>query len=213
MRQLFETNDMMRDWIALSVVSLASLLVAEAKSAGKPLPKSDTVIWAGLDYSMVRLVGPGDFHNPEAIFPEMLDKWNELFLRERVRRIGQILHKEVIPDAGGMTERNRLATSKQIIPSGGPADTVEQSHITDKDIATAVRSYKLEAKEGLALAFIVDRLVKPSQKGAVYVVFFDAKTRDVIASSRHVGRASGAGFRNYWFRVIKETEAELSKHR
>jgi len=204
---------MKRHWMALGVLSLGFVTGTVTAPAASPLMNSDTVIWAGLDYSMVRMIGPGDFRDPEAIFPAMLDNWNELFLRERIRKVNEVLRKEVVPDTAGMSARNRLATSKQVIATAGPEDTVEQSHLTDKEIAEAVRSYKLDRQEGLALVFIVDRLVKPSQRGAVYVVFFDAKTREVLSSKRHVGRASGAGFRNYWFRVIKDAEAELAKSR
>jgi hypothetical protein len=61
--------------------------------------------------------------------------------------------------------------------------------------------------------FIVDRLVKPSQRGAVYLVFFDIAKRDVITSKRVIAPAVGFGFRNYWFGVIKKAEGELSKMR
>jgi hypothetical protein len=204
---------MRRFWSVLGVLGLSLAALAAPAPDAKPLMKSGTVIWAGLDYSMVRMIGPGDFRDPDAIFPAMLDTWNELFLRERIRKVQQALRKEVILDTAGIKQRNRLATPKQIVPNAGADDTVEETHITEKEIADALRSYKLEHAEGLALAFIVDRLVKPSRQGAVYVVFFDARTREVLACERHVGPAAGAGFRNYWFRVIKSAESELPKHR
>jgi len=199
--------------LSLTLALLAACLVARAEtpSAKNPVASADKVIWAGLDYSRVRMIGPGDFRDPEAIFPDMLDNWNALFLRERMERAGKTLGKPLVPDSAGMTERNRLATSKQIIAVGGPEDTIEKSHIKDKEIAEAVRSYKLESKDGVAVVFLVDRLVKPVQKGAVYVVFFDIKSRAVLSSTRHVSKAGGAGFRNYWFRVIKNAEVELKK--
>ena len=199
--------------IAVCVVNLAASALGAEKKPQPPLMKADTVAWVGLDYSMVRMVGPGDFRNPEAIFPGMLDNWNALFLRERIGRIGGALGKKVVLDTAGMSEHNRQATAKQIIPSAGPEDGAEKTHLSESDIAKAVRSYKLETQEGLALVFIVDRLVKPSQNGAVYVVFFDAKTREVVTCDRHIGRAAGGGFRNYWFRVIKEADETLKRYR
>ena len=84
-----------------------------------------------------------------------------------------------------------------------------------EDIAKAVKSYKMENKSGLGAVFIVDRLVKQDKKGqgAVYVVYFDVASREVLFTQRKVSNATGFGFRNYWFRVIKDAEGTLSKYR
>ena len=71
----------------------------------------------------------------------------------------------------------------------------------------------MESKSGLGLVFIVDRLVKPARKGAVYIVFFDVAKREVISADRVVHPAGGAGFRNHWFGVIKKADGDLRKYR
>jgi hypothetical protein len=73
----------------------------------------------------------------------------------------------------------------------------------------------LDNKTGLGIVFIVDRLVKLDKKGqgAVYVVAFDIGTREVLFSERETGRAAGFGFRNFWFRVVKDAEKGLKKIR
>ena len=207
---------MSRRLIALffTLVTVAPILAAD-KVPPSPLLKSESVAWTGIDYSMVRMIGPGEFNQPEAIFPGMLDAWNSLFLQERLRFVAKRTKKKVIIDVSGMTEVNKTATSKQIINSPRPDDIIEKSHISSHDIANAVRSYKLEETNGLGAVFIVDRLVKMDKKGqgAVYVVFFDIVSRDVLFTQRQVSKAVGFGFRNYWFRVIKDAEPALSKYR
>lgn len=204
---------MKRLLITVSILAFGLGAIAADKKDKHPLMASRSVVWAGLDYSMVRMVGPGDFRNPDAIFPGAFESWNALFLRERIKTVEKALKKQVVLDTAGVVERNKQATAKQIIDAPGPDDSVEKSHITDKDIADAVKSLRLESKEGLGLVFIVDRLVKPSQRGAVYLVFFDIAKREVITSRRVVAAASGVGFRNYWFGVIKRAEGELSRMR
>jgi len=49
--------------------------------------------------------------------------------------------------------------------------------------------------------------------GAVYVVYFNIETREVLFTQRKVSNAVGFGFRNYWFRVVKDAEPVLSKYR
>lgn len=194
-------------------ITAVTLVAAEKKpaSAKHPALKSPTVVWAGLDFSMVRMIGAGAFNNPAAIFPGMLDSWNNLFLRERLKSVASETKKTVLTDVGGVMDANKAATPQQIITAMTPEDTIEKSHITAADIARAVKGYKLENKEGLAAVMIADRFIKADQRaqGAVYVVCFDIATREVIASERRVCKAGGAGFRNYWFRVIKDAEPAL----
>ena len=105
---------------------------------------------------------------------------------------------------GGITERNKLATKEQITLTQGVGNAINESHITERDIAAEVRSYKMENTNGLGLVFIVDRLVrkysapkdfshasaihqiKNVSAGAVYVVFFDISTREVISFDREI---------------------------
>ena len=195
-----------------------------------PLMAADTVIWAGLDYSMVRMIGKDEFNVPDAIFPGMPIKWNTLFIDERIELVAKALRKQVSIDIEGVTERNKTATAKQIILTPGPKDVIKESHITQDDIATAVQSYKLEKKSGLGLVFIVDRFIEgryvppepPGNKtggriaarGAVYVVFFDVATREVISAKREVDSVgTGSNFRNTWFSSIKDADQTLSKYR
>ena len=74
--------------ILLSCAVLVGTAALAADNAGTPsaypLLKSHTVVWVGLDYSMVRMYGTQDFRQPEEIFPKMLDSWNSLFLTELV---------------------------------------------------------------------------------------------------------------------------------
>jgi hypothetical protein len=184
-----------------------------AMGADKASMSSDTLVWAGLDYSMVKMIGPGEFNEPSVIFPGFLDGWNNRFLGKEIKPLEKFTKKRVVLDVGGVTEQNKTATGQQIVNSPGANDTIDKSHITEQDIAKAVKAYKMENKSGLGLVFIVDRLVKEYKKGngAVYVVYFDVASREVISSQRVVGKASGFGPRDYWFTVIRNVEKTLKK--
>jgi hypothetical protein len=218
--------------LCCAMVACTDLFAAgEAKKQpAHPLLQSDTVVWVGLDYSLVRMIGERkagtgkehyvNFAIPDLIFPGMLEKWNALFLEERIERVANGLKKRVTIDLGGVTDRNKTAAPHQIILVPGPEDTLKKSHITQQDIADEIRSYKLENKAGLGLVFIVDRFVifdrvsdrnvRVGDKGAVYVVFFDVATREIISSERKIQPAGGSTFRNYWFAVIKHVDSNLT---
>jgi hypothetical protein len=181
---------------------------------------------------MVRMIGGNDFRVPDIIFPGMLEKWNTLFLDERIDVVARTIGKRMAVDIASVAERNKMASAKQIIASPGPEDVIGKSHITKEDIDNAVRSYRFkeENNNGLGLVFIVDRLIEKvprlnaptghastgvtydSAKGAVYVVLFDVATREVISAKREVNHiGSGANFRNFWFGPIKDADKSLGR--
>lgn len=214
--------------IAVCALSLAFSALAVDKKARHPLMNSDSVAWAGIDYSMVRMLGTDDFRKPEVIFPDMLDKWNARFVNQLLPRTEQALKRRVIVDVEGIAGRNRLASTNQIIrlnpgrisrfapaPFQYLADTawLNKPMISQTNIAEAVRSYELSNQNGLGLVLIVDRLVKRTERGWVHVVFFDVATREVISSEYRGYKAGGGGFQNHWFTVIKEATARLKRYR
>ena len=214
--------------LIIAAILLGAGFCVSAKEKKNPLMASDTVMWAGLDYSMVRMISKDDFKVPDIIFPGMLEKWNALFIEERIELVAKALDKRVLIDIGGVTERNKKATADQIVSAPGLKDTIEESHISQQDIAAAVQSYKLEKKSGLGLVFIVDRLVSkkirtpygtlsypPTEaRGSVYVVFFDVAKREVISVKREVhGVSSRSNFRNFWFGPIKDADETLKRYR
>jgi len=193
--------------LIVSMLFCITSLIAADKSA---ISSAGSIIWAGIDYSQVKMIGP-DFNEPDAIFPGMLVKWNNLFLKERITRLKSNLDKEIIPDVEGTGSVNKNASAGQITVVPGPDDVIDKTHITDEIIADQVKKYKMISKSGIALVLIADRFIKVDNKGigAVYVVYFDVETRKVLKSKREINGAGGFGFRNFWFRVIKETSVKI----
>ena len=232
-----EIKTVMKTLLTLVVLLVVSFR-AYAKELINPLMTSDTVVWAGLDYSLVRMTGadkPGilfNFTEPKIVFQGMFEKWNQLFLDERIEGVSAVLEKQVTVDIAGVTERNKSATTNQIVLISNTKEIVQVPMITPQDIANEVRSLKLDNTNGLGLVFIVERLVRifyqPANLshgsdvqqirngggGAVYVVFFDVATREVISTRREVNYIStGGNFRNYWFGPIKGADETLGRYR
>lgn len=196
----------------ICVVAVAIALTAAAAQA-KGLPEeaaaADAIVWAGLDYSQVKMFGTQDFKDPGAIFPGFLEKWNELFIKEIVPKLGNQFGKSVVVDIDGVTAANRKAKPSQVVQKDGGKELLEASDITPQDIAAAVKAYKMANKTGVGLVLIVDRFVKAEEAGCVYAVFFDVASRKVLSSTRGCYKAAGFGFRNYWFRPIKSAIDDL----
>ena len=175
---------MKKTFLASALLALCFVASAADKDTKAAMKGATKVVWAGIDFSMVRLIDPKEFNDPSAIFPGYLETWNNLFVYERIPHVELATKKLVVIDIAGVMERNKTATSKQIILTPGDDDTIKKTHITEQDIAQAVQSYKMENKSGLAAVFIVDRFIKQVYQAvrgnqvsqgaaAVYVVFFD----------------------------------------
>lgn len=172
---------------------------------------SGPLVWCGLDYSRVKMIGTQDFRQPDQIFPGMLAKWNDLFMVEMLPKL-ESMAKSVESDLDAVTARNEKASGSQINRADGTQDQmVKPTDITEADIAEAVRGYKLKHDQGVGLVFIMDRLVKVQETGCLYVVFFDVASRRVLHSERLCEKAAGFGFRNYWFRPVKAAVDKLPK--
>jgi hypothetical protein len=188
----------------LSLVGAAVARAAETASAG-------TLVWCGLDYSQVKLIGTMDFRQPEEIFPKMLDAWNALFMKEMLPQLEKMAGA-VETDLKAVEALNEKAGASQIEHEDGTRhEKVDATHITEKDLAKAVNAYKLKHDQGLGLVFFMDRLVKAQETACLYVVFFDIASRKVVYSERVCSQAGGMGFRNFWFRPVKTAVTKLPK--
>ena len=183
---------------AIAAISIGGTTTIHAAET----PSANALVWCGLDYSMVKMIGNGDFRQPAKIFPEMLNAWNGLFMNELLPKL-ESMDKSLKSDLKTVNSRNEKATSSQIDRGDGT--------LAETDIAKSVSSYELKITQGLGLVFIMDRLVKAHKTGCLYVVFFDISSRKVVFSERVVANGGGAGFRNYWFNPVKVAVERLPK--
>jgi hypothetical protein len=205
----------------------------QADNIKKTLMASDTVVWAGLDYSMLRVIGNAkDIKVPDMLFQDMPNKWNDLFLDERLEGVANSLNKRVFIDISGVTERNAIILTNRNIFEPDTADALEKTYLTQQDIAAEISSYKMEHTNGLGLVFIVDGIfyhhgivrttvhsdadspLLPRYAEGVNVVFFDIATREIISAKREIKTVgTGGSFRFFWFGPIKDTDSGLAKYR
>ena len=113
--------------LVAGLVIVAACTFGAEKTAKNPLLASDTLVWAGLDYSQVRMIGPGEFRDQQALFPGMLQAWNDLFLQERIRFVEQetkttlplaVLAIMFAPPPNGITTNNTTTNLDGVLPFG-----------------------------------------------------------------------------------------------
>jgi hypothetical protein len=191
------------------VVILASLLVSCARPAPMhPVPKlaeASELVWLGIDYSGVKMVGITGFNKPDEIFPGQLREWNGLFLNEMLGELHARVGHPVRADVDAVMAKNRLATKDQIVESASlPGDNLQP-----EDVARMVGSYDLAGRAGVGLVLVMDVMLKHEERACLYTTFVDLGSRSVLESKRVCHRACGIGFRNFWFSPIKEAVRTL----
>lgn len=195
--------------------AILGVVVVLGVSCGHPRPvgiarppaidRAESIVWVGIDYTQVKMVGLDAFRKPASIFPGMLKAWNALFVGEMIPELQNRLGKPVVTDITGMLERNNAAGASQIIEDAvGP-----EQNVTPESVARLVRGYELKQKSGVGLVFVMDTMVKLQEEGCLYVAFFEIETRAIVDSRRVCHQAFGIGFRNYWFNPIKAAAREL----
>jgi hypothetical protein len=191
------------------LIAIAIVLLSVAKPVSAQETSTPALVWCGIDYSKCKFIGTQDFRQPDQIFPGMLEAWNGLFMKEMLPELEKMA-KSVGSDLNAVEANNAKAGESQIIHQDGTKDEmVTPTDITDADIAKIVGAYDLKHNKGVGLVFIMDRLVKAQETGCLYVVFFDLNSRKVLHAERVVSRAAGMGFRNYWFRPVKDAVKKL----
>lgn len=185
---------------------LLALLALSAPAAAADAPRE--VVWTGIDFGQVHMVGTLDFRDPEKIFPAFLDSWNGLYLGEMIPTLEKRLKSDVGASTSHLSELHAATDpAMQIVRD----DTVspDEAYLTPDDVAARVQTYALTATDGLGLVFIADQLNKPAQKGCYWVTFYDVGSRAVLKTSYRCGAARGFGFRNYWFGTAKDVTDQL----
>lgn len=220
--------------LAALLISLVQQCSANERQLSGAMRASDRIVWVGIDYSMVKFMGTSNaLRVPDLLFQDMAAKWNELFLDERLEGVASALGKRIDIDIASVTERNKGLSRAQVELYGQSREPIRETHITAEAIKEAVAAIKLSTNAGIGLLFIADRLVAekglqpmalrmqgntpPSylaRAGAVYVIFFDIASREVLSAKREVRSiATGGSFRNLWFGPIKDVDSGLGIYR
>lgn len=152
------------------------------------------IVWCGLDFSEVKLIGAEGFSNPEDVKERFFDSWNQLVLDESNKyNIQKFYQKErQINDLSVVNSRNSLPAASELL--------IEGKYLLNKEqLANIIKTYQLEmASEGVAVVYVVESLNKTALEAMVHVVFFDISSREILWTKRYSAPPRGFGLRNYW---------------
>lgn len=178
----------MKAKLIIGLIFLSNVLLAQ-KDEKK-------VVFFGFDFSKAKLIGSGEFNNPQSIRDNNFPAWNKYFDDQREDgecSVTKNYKKEtVVYDYKIVTQRNKDINYKNLV-----IDDQEYS-LSDGAITSTIKQYDSDQK-GLGLVIIVESLNKPKHLVTMYAVFFDIPTKKVKLVKCLKGKASGMfGFSYYW---------------
>lgn len=199
----------------LTLISLLVLNVTYGQKASDLFKESDTkVVWLGVDYSHVKLIG--DFSqfggagekSSSQIKKIYFPAWNRIILDERDKYdIAAMIRKDnLIYDIDMMMLHNAKAPVDEM-------ETYNEPSYGKEDIKKFVKEYNIEKKDGIGVLFVAECLNKSRTEAWFHFVAMDLRNKEILVHDRVRGEPSGIGLRNYWAGAIHDVIKDISRNR
>ena len=194
--------------ILLLCLAAGSNIFSQGNYKTADIFKATSVTWFGIDFSLIRMIGPEGFTDPVAIKNQQFDAINNLILNEPDKYdLKKFFFKQQVPvDMSVVNKRNELPDEKEFVLPLGAQYTVDENAVKN-----AVKSYNPDTKEGIGLVFIMEMFNKPAEVATMWVTFFDIAAKEVLLTAKMSGEAKGFGFRNYWTGAVNNVLKEIGK--
>ncbi|MFN7144715.1 MAG: hypothetical protein ACK4YP_13145 [Myxococcota bacterium] len=207
--------------------------VPDATAGGltSQLQSAPEMVWLGLDYSRVRIFTPEQFDNPEQrvfwdpggglgdtvtrfkkpkdAFDQLVADWNSMAVHDHLEDLEKALQREItvdLPTPAGQTQRKGDVFFESVYDAKSTPVELNQTVIQEM-----VKKYKIKAKKGVGLVFVMDRLSQPDKEVCAWPTYIELEKKTVLATERVCEKPGGSGYRNYWFNIIPAYVKDVTK--
>lgn len=162
------------------------------------------IVWLGIDFSRVKLIGPAGFSDLHAILSTQIHAMNDVFIKENNKfDLVKYLRKKPRYQAEQVYQHNMNISPEGIVLVTDPGNRMDANTVQQ-----IVDECKFPLQPAIGMLFAAEALDKNQVAAFVWVAFVDMSTGKVIAASKYAGRAGGLSFRNFWvnafFDVLKQ---------
>ena len=167
---------------------------------------STPIVNYGIDFTLVKFIGSSGFSDPSKIVDVYLEKINQKIIMEQDKYdMGIIFRRRDFDiDLDMLSGRNRSINPYEVV-------TNSNHTISEEQINGLVASYNPQAQEGIGLVIVMESLNKLRERGEMYFVLFDIKTKKVVHIRKESGEPSGFGITNYWMKPVYEAIKKLKR--
>lgn len=167
------------------------------------------IVWLGLDFTQIRLIGPLGTVDKEELVP-LFDDINRVVITEGSKyNFAAALRKDNVPfNLEVVTRLNSGINPDEVIVYNS---SNEGSRLNEESVSVLVKQYNIPEKDGIGLVFFMESFDKYREKGTMWVTFFSLSDRNVLFTERMSGTAGGISFRNHWARTVYEVIDQIRK--
>jgi len=168
--------------------------------------KDIPMIYYGIDYTLIRLIGSAGFSNPANIVYNYFGSINRQIVVEKEKFNFQKKFKKNDCDVNleMLKGSNRTIDPKTIV-------TDSDYSIDEKQVTQRIEKYNPKAQEGLGFVIIMESWNKIENKGTMYFTIFDIKTKKILYNQKVSGTGYGFGIRNFWMNTVYEAMKKIKK--
>jgi len=193
---------------ALFILLLSSTLTF-AQSTKDIFDMKKKIGWLGLDFSDAKFQGDKERFTSDTIVEKLITAWNNLMIKETEKYdVGKALHRPPLQNLIFVTMNHNA----DLNVSGIVDDNSKLFHFTKEDIARIVSSYDFGTLQDIGVMFIVESFSKLDNKGVVWVTYINLGSKEVIFTSRFIGKPGGFGLRNYWAGAIYDILRQMKSN-
>jgi len=164
--------------------------------ANKPVQSADELIWFGIDYSLVQLIGSRDqFSDLDKIRDAYFRSWNELIMIEEDKYdlMKAFSVSKISYEMENVISRSIERNMDGIVQTG--------SYSIDKEqVKSVVRLNTDPAVDKVGAMFVMETLNKLGEESSMWLAVFNVASGEILYLKKYSGAAGGFGFRNYWAR-------------
>lgn len=159
----------------------------------------------GIDFSLTKVLGANE---TEAQFATAFEGINTLLVNERNKyNLEKFFYKDDVA-----LHLKHLKGSYDKIASKDDLKVSDDDYTIDtQTLKKQVQSYSVDSKYEIGAVLIAELLNKSDGYAKYYLIFFNNKSKDIIATYPMTCKIGGFGLRNYWARSVYEALKKAKK--
>lgn len=177
------------------------------------MPSGQAIVWLGVDFSHVKLVG--DFsqfngaggNSGKQVRDTYFPAWNHILFAEAEKY-----------DVRGMLRKEDLKIDMDKIMelnSETPLETLESYNVvsfTEENIREFVKAYSSKiSPKGIGVGYIAESLNKGTSTATYHFFAINLETKELLLHEVITGKAGGFGLKNFWARTLLTSNVQVKK--
>lgn len=176
--------------------------------------KDSKVIWLGIDYSHVRLIGEltqfetHGYTRPADIKEKYFDGWNTIFIREKDKYdLAKMIRRTSIDyNIKGITQINSLTSVEDMVAAGAPC-------YVKSDIENFIENYDFLESYGTGIMLLAEYINDEKKEAKYHFLVINLRNKALLLNESFIGSPGGIGLKNYWARSFYDVITQIEKKR